>query len=60
MDSFDKTITKVVFFTGALVSATMAIYYVFIDDAFCAVLQTVLSIASWYLFKHLKWDDNEA
>ena len=51
---------RVVFFTGALVSATMAVYYVLFNDAFCAVLQTVLSIASWYLFKHLKWDDNEA
>lgn len=60
MDSFDKIIMRVVFFTGALVSATMAVYYVLFNDAFCAVLQTVLSIASWYLFKHLKWDDNEA
>ena len=57
MNSFEEITTKVVLFTGAIVSAIMAVYYIVIDDAFCAVLQTVLSIASWHLFKHLKWDD---
>jgi hypothetical protein len=60
MNSFDEIITKVVLFTGSIVSATMAIYYILFNDAFCAVLQTVLCIASWYLFKNLKWNDNEA
>ena len=60
MKSIDKLCTKVVLSAGAVVAATMAAYHVITNDAFYAVLETLLCIASWYYKSdnHIS-DDNE-
>ena len=60
MKSIDKICTKVVLSVGAVIAVTMAIYHVFVNDAFCAVCETILFAAAWYYQRdiHIS-DDNE-
>lgn len=59
MTSLDKLCTKVVLSACAVIAATMAIYHVFVNDAFCAVSETILFAAAWYYQREIHISDDK-
>lgn len=58
MNSLDKLCIKVVLSAGAVIAVTMAIYHVFVNDAFCAVCETILFAAAWYYQRDIHISDD--